>query len=72
MLHEHEDILTCLRQKSVEDLTHFDFGAPSFLTAMGPSKDGILIPNDFGMDNLLLKNKRASRVTYEVSCRMRP
>eukprot|EP00094_Tigriopus_californicus_P003297 TCALIF_03172-PA protein Name:"Similar to nlg-1 Neuroligin-1 (Caenorhabditis elegans)" AED:0.14 eAED:0.14 QI:0/0.92/0.71/0.92/1/1/14/10/968 len=66
MLHEHEDILTCLRQKSMEELTTFDFGAPSFLTAMGPSKDGILIPNDFGTDNLLQKNKRANRVTYEV------
>ena len=51
MLHQHEDILKCLRNKSVAELTKFRFtDNPSFLTAMGPSRDGIIIPADFGLD----------------------
>ena len=51
MLHQHEDILRCLRNKSVAELTRFRFtDNPSFLTAMGPSRDGIIIPADFGLD----------------------
>ena len=51
MLHQHEDILKCLRTKSVEELTKFRFtDNPSFLTATGPSRDGIIIPADFGID----------------------
>ena len=51
MLHQHEDILKCLRNKSVAELTKFRFpDNPSFLTAMGPSRDGIIIPSDFGVE----------------------
>ena len=51
MLHQHGDILKCLRNKSVAELTKFRFtDNPSFLTAMGPSRDGIIIPADFGLD----------------------
>ena len=51
MLHQHEDILKCLRNKSVTQLTKFHFtDNPSFLTAMGPSRDGIIIPANFGFD----------------------
>ena len=54
-MQDHARITKCLRQKQMEELTAFNFAGttPSFLTAMGPSKDGILIPNDFGEDTLL-------------------
>ena len=48
MLHENENILKCLRQKTTRDIAEFGFkDSPSFLTPMGPSRDGILIPADF-------------------------
>lgn len=47
MMQDDESIVGCLRNRSVSQLTSFDFGTPSFLTSMGPSKDGVLIPNDF-------------------------
>ena len=54
MVHQHEDILKCLRNKSVSELTKFRFeDNPSFLTAMGPSRDGIIIPADFGINNTI-------------------
>ena len=44
-----ESLLGCLRSKSLEQLSSFDLHSvtPSFLAAMGPSRDGVLIPNDF-------------------------
>ena len=44
-----ESLLGCLRSKSVEQLASFDLHSvtPSFLTSMGPSRDGVLIPKDF-------------------------
>ena len=52
MIHQNEDILKCLRNKSVTELTRFHFeDNPSFLTAMGPSRDGIIIPANFGQNN---------------------
>ena len=58
MINEHEDILKCLRKKSVTELTRFRFeDNPSFLTAMGPSRDGIIIPANFGLNN----GKKSSR-----------
>jgi hypothetical protein len=72
-----EDVLVCLRNKSAEDLAAFDFGTPLFLSAMGPSRDGILIPADFGADTANYGlgvegvrrplNKRANMPSYQVS-----
>ena len=51
MQNQNEDILRCLRNKSIAELTRFRFvDKPSFLTAMGPSRDGIIIPSDFGLE----------------------
>ena len=59
MVHQHEDILKCLRNKSVSELTKFRFeDNPSFLTAMGPSRDGIIIPADFGLNNGKIKTRQ--------------
>ena len=52
MIQQNEEILKCLRNKSVTELTRFHFeDNPSFLTAMGPSRDGIIIPANFGQNN---------------------
>ena len=68
MAREHESIVNCLRHKSVEELTNFSFETPSFLTSMGPSKDGVLIPADFGLDSFANKiRKRAHSSTYKAS-----
>ena len=32
-----------------------DVKAPSFLTAMGPSRDGVLIPSDFGTSSIHIR-----------------
>lgn len=68
MMDSHSDIVKCLRTKSVSDLTEFEFNSPSFLSAMGPSRDGILIPSDFGIDQEdIRKSKRGgARVNYQV------
>jgi hypothetical protein len=50
MIQDYEEILKCLRGKSSEDLTKVRLETPSFLAGMGPSRDGILIPADFGTD----------------------
>ena len=46
-MRDHEEILSCLREKSVEELSSYAFkGTPTFLTAMGPSRDGVVIPGN--------------------------
>ena len=70
MAREHESLVNCLRYKSVEELTEFSFETPSFLTSMGPSRDGVLIPSDFGIDTSYSSNnirKRAHASTYQAS-----
>ena len=73
MAREHESLVNCLRYKSVDELTEFSFETPSFLTSMGPSRDGVLIPADFGIDTSYSGNnirKRASSSqasTYQAS-----
>ena len=63
MLHQHEDILKCLRNRSVTEITRFRFpDNPSFLTAMGPSRDGIIIPSAFGLDQGSLQTQRRGGV----------
>ena len=67
MIQDYEDILKCLRGKSVEDLTKVRLETPSFLTGMGPSRDGILIPADFGTDLYATNTrKRAQSSAYQV------
>jgi len=65
MAREHDDIVSCLRRKSLDELTKFTFDTPSFLTAMGPSRDGVLIPADFGLDATIRKS-RAHSTSYQV------
>ena len=73
MAREHESLVNCLRYKSVDELTHFSFETPSFLTSMGPSRDGVLIPADFGIDTGSFSanniRKRAHASTYQASFR---
>ncbi len=67
MIQDYEEILKCLRGKSVEDLTKVRLETPSFLTGMGPSRDGILIPADFGTELFASNNrKRAQSSPYQV------
>jgi hypothetical protein len=67
MIQDYEEILKCLRGKSVEDLTRVRLETPSFLTGMGPSRDGILIPADFGTELYTPSNrKRAQASPYQV------
>ena len=66
MAREHDEIVSCLRRKSLDELTKFTFDTPSFLTAMGPSRDGVLIPADFGLDATIRKS-RAHSTSYQAS-----
>lgn len=52
MMKNHQDIVKCLREKPLSDLMSVDLKAPSFLTALGPSRDGVLIPSDFGTSSV--------------------
>ena len=73
MIQDYEDILKCLRGKSVEDLTKVRLETPSFLTGMGPSRDGILIPADFGTDLYATNTrKRAQSSAYQVKLYLSP
>ena len=67
MIQDYEEILKCLRGKSVEDLTRVRLETPSFLTGMGPSRDGILIPADFGTELYSSTRKRAQSPPYQVT-----
>ena len=73
MMLEHEDILKCLRTKTVSELAKYRFkDIPSFLTAMGPSRDGVLIPSGFANDDQnfeamrRLRRRSGSSRAYEV------
>ena len=46
-------------------LYSIDLKAPSFLTAMGPSRDGVLIPSDFGTSSFHIK-KRSTSPSYRI------
>ncbi|XP_022126293.2 neuroligin-4, Y-linked isoform X1 [Pieris rapae] len=49
---DHEIIVDCLREAPIEDLLSIDISAPNFLTAFGPSVDGVVIKTDFSKDFL--------------------
>ncbi|XP_024084408.1 neuroligin-4, X-linked-like [Cimex lectularius] len=44
---EHESIVDCLKDVSLADLMSADITAPAFLSAFGPSVDGVVIKADF-------------------------
>lgn len=52
LLKEHELIVDCLRETRLEDLMSADVQAPTFLSAFGPSVDGVVIKPDFHKDLL--------------------
>ncbi|XP_059049528.1 neuroligin-4, Y-linked-like isoform X1 [Achroia grisella] len=51
---DHEVIVDCLREVSIEELLSVDISPPNFLTAFGPSVDGVVIKTDFAKDFLTL------------------
>lgn len=57
---DHEIIVNCLRDVSLEDLYSVDIQPPNFLSAFGPSVDGVVIrPGRSNQD--LDENSRASK-----------
>ncbi|XP_072935526.1 neuroligin-4, Y-linked-like isoform X2 [Epargyreus clarus] len=52
MSKDHEVIVDCLRDASIEELLAIDISPPNFLTAFGPSVDGVVIKTDFAKDFL--------------------
>ena len=67
MMKNHQDIVKCLREKPLSDLMSVDVKAPSFLTAMGPSRDGVLIPSDFGTSSIHIRFIKFSS-SFPVVC----
>lgn len=51
---DHEVIVDCLREASIDDLLTADISPPNFLTAFGPSVDGVVIKTDFAKDFLTM------------------
>ena len=52
LLKEHELLVDCLRERSLETLLRADVRAPTFLSAFGPNVDGVVIKPDFQRDLL--------------------
>lgn len=52
LLKDHETIVDCLRESSLKELLVLDIEAPKFLSAFGPSVDGVVIKPDFQKDLL--------------------
>lgn len=52
MLKHNELIVNCLRDRSLEELMQIDIQPPTFLSAFGPSVDGVVIKPDFQKDLL--------------------
>ncbi|CAB3221157.1 unnamed protein product [Arctia plantaginis] len=51
---DHEIIVDCLREATIEELLSADISPPNFLTAFGPSVDGVVIKTDFAKDFLTM------------------
>ncbi|XP_056632863.1 neuroligin-4, Y-linked [Diorhabda sublineata] len=47
---DHEVIVDCLRETPLHELLQADVEAPSYLTAFGPSVDGVVIKADFAKE----------------------
>lgn len=56
-------LIRCLRKKSVKEILSVDFEVPSFLTAFGPTVDGIVIPND---PFIIMLNKTSLFAKYDL------
>ncbi|KAL4706109.1 hypothetical protein ACJJTC_017889 [Scirpophaga incertulas] len=54
MTKDHEVIVDCLREATIEELLSLDISPPNFLTAFGPSVDGVVIKTDFAKDFLTM------------------
>lgn len=52
LLKDHELIVDCLREASLDVLLLTDTQPPTFLSAFGPSVDGVVIKPDFQKDLL--------------------
>ncbi|KAI4480872.1 hypothetical protein M0804_009969 [Polistes exclamans] len=52
LLKDNELIVDCLRESSLEELMQIDIQPPTFLSAFGPSVDGVVIRSDFQKDLL--------------------
>ncbi|XP_031785231.1 neuroligin-4, Y-linked isoform X2 [Nasonia vitripennis] len=52
LLKDHELLVDCLRESSLEALLRADVRPPTFLSAFGPSVDGVVIKPDFQKDLL--------------------
>ncbi|XP_066586116.1 neuroligin-4, X-linked-like [Prorops nasuta] len=52
LLKDNELIVDCLRQGSLDELMQIDVQPPTFLSAFGPSVDGVVIKPDFQKDLL--------------------
>ncbi|XP_058801795.1 neuroligin-4, X-linked isoform X2 [Phymastichus coffea] len=52
LLKDHELLVDCLRESSLEALLRSDVRAPTFLSAFAPSVDGVVIKPDFQKDLL--------------------
>ncbi|KAI5694242.1 hypothetical protein M8J75_013367 [Diaphorina citri] len=50
---DHESLVDCLRDVPLSRLMAADTGAPSFLSAFGPSVDGVVIKSNFQQELLL-------------------
>ncbi|XP_055715412.1 neuroligin-4, Y-linked-like [Phlebotomus papatasi] len=68
MIKSHEQIVDCLRDIPLEELLAVDIEAPSFLSAFGPSVDGVVIRR--GLSNqdpdLPAAMKRSQDVRYDL------
>ncbi|XP_039745416.1 neuroligin-4, Y-linked-like isoform X1 [Pararge aegeria] len=51
---DHEVIVDCLRDATIDELLSIDISPPNFLTAFGPSVDGVVIKTDFAKDFLTI------------------
>lgn len=47
---DHERIVDCLRDVSLEELLHAEVIPPAYLSAFGPSVDGVVIKTDFAKE----------------------
>ena len=66
MMKNHQELVKCLREKPLSDLHSVELKAPTFLTAMGPSRDGVLIPSDFGTSSFHIHRKRSTAPSYKI------
>lgn len=49
---DHELLVDCLREVPLEELMSADVATPSYLTAFGPSVDGVVVKTDYAKELL--------------------